>query len=175
MRQESEIKLEQAELFYKFCIGTRALIDIAQDKVLEYGPFTFYDDRVEAEEMELSREEELIAASILEHVGTYMMILQLNKVLEDEWGEGRLQNDKDMEKQAISQVVRLIRNAFAHDPFKPTWDISIASRCKLYEIPGILTLKTGCLHGKRIERRDYGGPLALLRLLQYARKKLSQR
>jgi hypothetical protein len=56
---------------------------------------------------------------MLENVATYMMMLTLNEVLDDEWGKGRLQS-KDKEIQNISRVVELIRNAFAHDPFRPT-------------------------------------------------------
>jgi hypothetical protein len=89
---------------------------------------------------------------MLENVATYMMMLTLNEVLDDEWGKGRLQS-KDKEIQNISRVVELIRNAFAHDPFRPTWQLTEATRNKEYEIPGILTLKTDCLEGKRLDEK----------------------
>ena len=183
MKQESKVKLELAEQFYKFSLGIKATIDAAtalNKKVLEYyGVFSYYKHTLEGKELELTREQEGRAAYLLELVATYMMILQLNKVLKDEWGEGRLE-DKDMEKQAISQVVRLIRNAFAHDPFVPTWDISPSARNKEYVIPGVLTFKTHGLHGNRVlwkrdeKGKEYGGQIALLRLLQRARERLSE-
>jgi hypothetical protein len=109
------------------------------------------------------------------------MMLTFNEVLRDEWGTGRFES-KDREIQNISRVVELIRNAFAHDPFNPTWQLTDATRNKVYDIPGILTLKTDSLHGKRLDEKkdslddkgkDYGGQLALLRLLQDVREKLS--
>jgi len=51
---------------------------------------------------------------------------------------------------------------------------------KYHEIPGVLMLKTDALHGKRVHWKkdekgeEYGGQLALLRLLQLVRKMLSQ-
>ncbi|VVB85751.1 Uncharacterised protein [uncultured archaeon] len=46
-----------------------------------------------------------------------------------------------------------------------------ATMNKEFEITNILTLKTHNLHGKRLDRYDYGGPLALLRLIQYVKTK----
>ena len=171
MRNDSKIKLDHAELFFKFVLGISDYI-LTSDKPLEYlGIFSFGKHTANYDDLKLNREQEKRGSAILEHVGTYMMILQLNKVLEDEWGEQRLQsNDNDI--RIISQVVRLIRNAFAHDPFNPIWDISKSTENQTFDIPKILTLKTNQLDGKKVNRMDYGGPLALLRLLQYTKKKL---
>ncbi|MFA4935770.1 MAG: hypothetical protein WC568_08045 [Candidatus Methanoperedens sp.] len=170
MKKESRIKLEHAELFYKFALATSTTIQHSDVNLQYYDTFSFLKHVVNKQDLELTKSEEKIGARILEFVGTYIMTLQLNKVLEDEWGKNRLQS-KDKEIQNISQVVRLIRNAFAHDPLKPVWDISKSTMNKEFEIPNILTLKTHNLHGKRLDRKDYGGPLALLRLIQYIKKK----
>jgi len=42
---------------------------------------------VESQELELTRDQEEFGAYLIKLVGTYMMILQMNKVLEDEWGD----------------------------------------------------------------------------------------
>lgn len=55
------------------------------------------------EALELSRKEEMDGASILERVATHMMIIQLNRVLEDEWGGLSRLESKYIAKQTISQ------------------------------------------------------------------------
>ncbi|MBE3122523.1 MAG: hypothetical protein IMZ58_10015 [Thermoplasmata archaeon] len=171
MQEKSRIKLEHVELFYKFALAASSPVNSRRLNYLD--TFSYLKHVVKKNEVKLTASEEKTGARILEHVGTYMMMLQLNKVLEDEWGKNRLQS-KDNDIQNISQVVRLIRNAFAHDPFEPCWNISNSSKNKEFEIPGILTLKTVDLHGKKLERKHYGGPLALLRLLQFTKKKLEK-
>ncbi|MBU4076179.1 MAG: hypothetical protein KKI06_05670 [Euryarchaeota archaeon] len=172
MKNESQIKLEYAEIFYKFALATSTTITSSDVNLKYYDTFSFLQHVVNKQDLELTKPEEKIGARILEFVATYIMILQLNKVLEDEWGKNRLQSE-DKEIQNISQVVRLIRNAFAHDPLKPVWDISKSTMNMEFEITNILTLRTHNLHGKKLDRYDYGGPLALLRLIQYVKNKMT--
>ena len=174
MKKESKIKLDHAELFYKFSLAASSHILHSDVKLSYYGAFSFGKHVLTKKELQLNKSEEKTGARILEFVGTYMMILQLNKVLEDEWGKRKRLQNKDKDIQNISQVVRLIRNAFAHDPFKPMWKIDYSTKNKEFKIPRILTLKTQDLHGKRLDRMHYGGPLALLRLLQFVKKKLDK-
>lgn len=171
MKKESEAKLSLAKLFYKFALAVSMTFLGHPDTELRYlDSFSYYRHRAEKSELQLNKDDEQRGASTLEHVGIFMMVLQLNKVLEDEWGKGRLQSD-DKDIRNISQVVRLIRNAFAHDPFVPVWDISKSAKDKEFEIPGILILKTHDLHGKRVKSEDYGGQLALLRLVDFIENK----
>ncbi len=171
MKKESKAKLDLAELFYKFALGISAHIMLI-DKPLEYyGQFAFGKHIVDEKELKLNRKQEKMGSAILEDVSTYMMMLQLNEILVDEWGLQSLES-KDDEIKSISQVVRLIRNAFAHDPFNPIWRIPNYAKNQEYVIPDVLTLKTHELDGKKFDRMDYGGPLALLRSLQYTRNKL---
>lgn len=171
MKEESKIKLKHSELFFKFVLGVN--LSITTGHSLPYlETFSFGEHTLTKEDLELNRNQEKIGSSILEHVGTYVMILQLNKVLEDEWGHNRLESN-DPIKRNLSQIVRLIRNAFAHDPFHPKWDISNSAKNQEFTISGILTLNTSGLHGKKVKRLDYGGLLALLRLLQFAQKLLN--
>jgi len=166
MKEENQKKIKRAKLFYKFALAASENILYSNERLDYYEAFAYYRHVAKKNELELTRTEEKEGANILEHVGIYMMMLQLNKVLEDEWGKARIFS-KDKTIRNISQVVRLIRNAFAHDPFKPTWEIKKLVENMEFEIPGVLILKTHNLDGKRVKPKDYGGQLALLRLLEF--------
>lgn len=75
----------------------------------------------------------------------------------------------DPEIQAAYQIARLIRNAFAHHPLYPTWSIDEDCRNRTFNVRDIISLDTTPLNSKRLDWRDYGGPLALLRLSQFVR------
>ena len=78
-------------------------------------------------------------------------------------------NAPSSDVRSAYQVARLIRNAFAHRPFDPTWSIDADCRDCVFEVPNVERLDTSCLDGRRFDWRDYGGPLALLRLAQFIR------
>jgi hypothetical protein len=63
-----------------------------------------------------------------------------------------------------STIVRLIRNTVAHNILEPRWKIDRKLRNKQISIDGILTFDTTGLNGKLLNRHDFGGPIALLRL-----------
>jgi len=166
MKKDNLNKLEYAEMFYKFSLATGNTIETGDINLMYHGKYSFLKHTFDNKDLALTESEEKEGARILRFIGTYMIALQLNKILEDEWGKNRI-HSKDSQIQNISQVIRLIRNAFAHDPLNPIWDISNSAKNKVYDIPDILTLKTHNLHGKRVNRYDYGGPLALLKLIQH--------
>jgi hypothetical protein len=66
----------------------------------------------------------------------------------------------------------MIRNAFSHSPFNPIWRIDQDCRDKTFEVPGVIRLDCKDLDGKPFDWRDYGGPLAILRLAWFVRKDL---
>lgn len=172
MKKESKSKLAHSELFLKFALGVN--LDINTGHTLPYlDTFSFGQHVLTKKDLELNRDQEKTGSKILEHVGTYVVILQLNEVLENEWGPSRLESN-DITVRNLSQIVRLIRNAFAHDPFSPKWDISNSAKNQKFEIPKILTLNTNGLHRKRVQRLDYGGPLAILRLIQFTQRILEK-
>jgi hypothetical protein len=76
--------------------------------------------------------------------------------------------------RSASQIVRLIRNAFAHNPFAPVWRIPRECENQTYNVNNTIALKTSGLNGKPLERLNYGGPLALLCLLEFI-KQLAQK
>ncbi len=66
-------------------------------------------------------------------------------------------------------IARLVRNAFAHAPFAPTWMINTVLQNKVFAIPDIINLRTAGLHQTPFDWRHYGGPLALFRLCRFVR------
>lgn len=68
----------------------------------------------------------------------------------------------------------MIRSAFAHAPFSPTWSIDPDCRDKVFAIPDVITLDTTDLHGTPFDWRQYGGPLALFRLCRFVRTQILQ-
>ena len=169
MQNESKLKIEHVILFYKFSLGASNLIKTYDKGLPYYEEFAYLKHKLKKEDLELSRTEEKTGAQILEFIGAYLMITQIHKVLLIEWGQNAIE-DNDPVKRSIFQVVRLIRNAFAHDPLKPVWDISSSAVDQEFEISDILKLKTNDLHGKRLDRSHYGGPLALLLLAEFILK-----
>jgi hypothetical protein len=71
--------------------------------------------------------------------------------------------------QAAYQIARLIRNAFAHAPFSPTWSIDPNCRDKTFAVGDLITLNTKGLQGMPFDWRHYGGPLAWFRLCRFVR------
>jgi hypothetical protein len=75
----------------------------------------------------------------------------------------------DSDVRDAYQIARLIRNAFAHAPFLPTWSIDPDCQNKVFSIQGLITLDTTDLQGTPFDWRHYGGPLALFRLCTFVR------
>jgi hypothetical protein len=74
--------------------------------------------------------------------------------------------------RSAAWIARLLRNAFAHNPFNPVWMLYSECENKVFEVKDVIRLSTEGLHKKRVVREDYGGPLALLRLSQFIRTRI---
>jgi hypothetical protein len=99
-----------------------------------------------------------------------MITMQLDSILQSE-----ISNRFDHPNPAIrnaSWIARLNRNAFAHDPLQPTWQLYPECEKKIFEVEKIVALNTDGLHGKPVRRIDYDGPLALLRLSAFVREQV---
>jgi hypothetical protein len=162
-------KLQHSELHFKIAIAVSATCYSSEARALNYlGSFSYGKHTMDTKELLLTAEEEKMAAVIVEHSATYLMAVQLDEILEKlfpnrfEHSNRRIQNG--------ARIVRLIRNAYAHDPLSPTWlKIPSSWRNQVYNVDEIISLNTNNLEGKKLERMDYGGPISLLRLLQYFR------
>ena len=163
-------KLDHIETLYKFVLGISGTCISDKLKISYYDVFVFGKHSTEKGELKLSKNEEKVASQILEHIATYTMMVQLNKIMEIKY-PNRLQHS-DINIRNASQIIRLIRNAFAHDPLEPVWQITQSCDNQIFQVGNIIKLDTTGLNGKKLKRMDYGGPLALLRLLQYVRDNL---
>jgi hypothetical protein len=161
--------LQTAEVHYKLALGVSSTVASSDGLSLSYlQEFTFDKHRLEGHELSLNKEQERFAAQALEHCATYLMAVQMDKALQD-LVPNRFQH-ADEEILSASCIVRLIRNAFAHNPFAPKWQIYNEHKDRIYRVEGIIELDTSTLHGKFMRRGDYGGPLALLSLLKFVQR-----
>lgn len=123
--------------------------------------------RVRYEEIALRQDQADYAAAFLQRSATYLMAVAMKDAIRAVVPEPKASPDADV--RAAYQIARLIRNAFAHAPFSPTWSIDPDCRDKTFEIFGLITLHTTGLHGTAFDWRHYGGPLALFRLARFVR------
>lgn len=143
---------------------------------LEYpGVFTWGRHTVTSEELQLSETEEELAFSSLEHSAIYLAMAQIHTTLETIFDD-----PFHIENQIASdafQISRLTRNAFAHNPFAPIWEVREVWR-KKYDVPEIIRIDATNLDGKPVKSEHYGGPLSVFRLLEFVSslidKKLTQ-
>jgi len=159
-------KLYYSELQFKLALAITTTCTSDAIALHYLGTFSYGKHVMDAKELALTAEEERIASVILEHSATYLMALQLDEILEKllsnrfEHGNNSIRNG--------SRIVRLIRNAYAHDPLSPMWlKIPASWKNQILKVDSIISLNTNGLEGKKLKRMDYGGPISLLRLLQY--------
>ncbi len=161
--------LEYAQLQYKFALAVSTNIqfhkfpDLVYHDAFAYGPHVF-----EKEELMLSKEQEQLAAILLVHSATYLCAVQADTVLQATIPDRFKHSDPNI--RSASWIARLIRNAFAHNPFAPVWKTYSECENQTYAVENVISLKTSGLDGKPVQRLDYGGPLALLRLLDFVKQ-----
>ena len=159
--------IENAEILFKLSLGLSA----TRPQLSYFSTLVSYRHTANESDLKLTREEEFFAASLFEHVATYTLAVQIDTALAAVYPSRFESSDKDV--RCAVWVSRLIRNAFAHNPFAPEWKIYSECESKHYEVQDIISLDTTGLGGKYVERRHYGGPLALLRLAQFVRERLA--
>jgi len=123
--------------------------------------------RVRYEEIALRQDQADYAADYLQRSATYLMAVAMKDAIRAVVPDPKASPDSDV--RAAYQIARLIRNAFAHAPFSPTWSIDPNCRDTTFEIAGLIKLDTSGLQGTAFDWRHYGGPLALFRLARFVR------
>ena len=160
--EEIRALLRNAAVHFKLVLGLRA----TKPTVSYLETFSFGQHVAHHEELALTPKQEEQAFAALEHCATYIAVIQVHTVLE------AIHPDPfhiaEPATSAAFQISRLIRNAFAHNPFAPVWEIRHAWRDKVFIVPGIISLDTTGLDGQFLRRQHYGGPLTVLRLITYA-------
>jgi len=126
--------------------------------------------RVRYKEIALRQDQADYAASFLHHSATYLMAVAIKDAIRAAVPDPKKSANSDV--RAAYQIARLIRNAFAHAPFAPTWSIDDVCRDTTFAIAGVIELNTAGLQGKPFDWRHYGGPLALFRLCRFVRSEI---
>lgn len=166
--------LEISEIQYRFANAINTLYSINErlprlpfPKTWTWGRHSFTD-----KDLKLSREEAKDGAMYVSHSALYVMVIQIDTVLEKCFGSNRFSHP-DQDIKSTCCIARLIRNAFAHDPFHPAWLIPPQMRNQIFRVEKInMELNTTNLEGKIVKRSHYGGPLALLYLSRFVRELL---
>jgi hypothetical protein len=122
---------------------------------------------VKYEEIALRPDQADYAAHFLHNSATLLLAVAIKDAIRAVVQDPK--TSKDPNVQAAYQIARLIRNAFAHGPFAPTWSIDPDCRDHVFQIRNIIRLDTKNLQGTPFHWSHYGGPLALFRLCRFVR------
>lgn len=98
---------------------------------------------VDENEFKLTSNQESRAVLIIKHNAIYLMAVQMDKVLQDNIND-RFNHANPNIKNA-SHIIRLIRNAYAHNPLLPIWDIKNEMKNKIFIVENIIKIDTNKL------------------------------
>lgn len=166
--------LGYAEIQYKYAIALNNYYTLhKQLPKLSYPYiFTWGQHCVTKKDLLISRKEEKDAVMFLSHSALYLMAVQVDSILDYIFGKQRF---KDGDIQAVSWIIRLIRNSFSHNPFYPKWLIARECNNKEFKISKLnIKFNTKGLNNNPVKRSDYGGPLAVLKILWFVKGLIEQ-
>ena len=161
--------LKVAEMQYKLSLGVLTACNSDDSTFDYYDQFAWGKQGTTKGELALTKEQERFAAPAFEHTATYLMVVQIDAAFKETLGPDHL-NHHDPDIRAASRIAWLLRNAFAHNPFAPMWKVYGQHDNQNYNVQGAVTLNTSGLSGQMVKRSHYGGPLALLRLIQFTKR-----
>lgn len=159
--------LISAELQFRLASAVRLAVTMGKQPLDLPMDWSHGEQKVRYEEIALRKDQADFAVWNMHRSATYLMAVTIKDAI-----KAAVENPKksrDSNVQAAYQISRLIRNAFAHSPFAPKWSIDPDCRNHIFKVCDIVTLDTSGLHGTLFDWRQYGGPLAMLRLCQYVR------
>ena len=159
-----------AELQFRLASAVRLAVTMETQPLDLPQEWTHGKHKVRYEEIALRKDQAPFAASIMHRSATFLMAVAMKDAIIAAIPDPKNTTDSDV--QAAYQISRLIRNAFTHSPYKPTWSIDKDCRNRVFEVRNIVSLDTTNLHGSTFDWRHYGGPLAILRLCRYVRFKI---
>lgn len=161
--------IKDAQILLKYVLGIKA----TYPKLNYFDKFWYFNHVFTKKDLLLTDKEESHAFYIIEDVTAYLLTVQMDTALEATFNNRFSHRNKKI--QSCAWIVRLIRNAFAHNPFCPIWKTYPECENKLYEIPNIIKLNTAGLHGKPVKKEHYGGLLSLLCLSQFLVKEMKKK
>lgn len=160
-------QLFTAELQFRFASAVRLATTLKVQPLDLPIEWTHGQHQVKYEEIALRPDQAEYAATFLHRSSTFLMAVAMKDAIRAVVPDPK--NSTDPHVQAAYQIARLVRNAFAHAPFSPTWSIDLDCRAKIFAVPDIITLDTTNLDGTAFDWHHYGGPLALFRLCRFVR------
>lgn len=128
----------------------------------------FGQEKVRGHELKLHANDAEYAAAVLEHTISFSLCLVATQAIKDTVPKPEDSGNPDI--TAAWQIVRLLGNAYRHQPFTPVWNFEEKFAKKLYEIKDVIRLDTTGLNGRRVKWQDYGGLLKLFRLSKWIRR-----
>jgi hypothetical protein len=123
-----------------------------------YGRFSLGE-----EDLKLSFEDAAMASTSLQRVASCALAIATDTALERTIPDRF--NSAHAEIVLAARIARILRNAFAHDPFFPRWSCTNPNHLGQFNVPNVISIDTSIVHGLDVEWQHYGGPLALLRFL----------
>lgn len=129
---------------------------------MTYGKFALSKD-----ELALSREDIELANSTLRHCTTFLLAVTVETALGKVFGKPLKSADANVVTAA--RIAKVLRNAFAHDPFYPSWKFQDKGNIGHFEIPGVISVNTMDLEGKPVIWEDYEGQIALLNFVEHCK------
>jgi hypothetical protein len=123
--------------------------------------------KISYKEVALREDQADFAAWNMHRSATFLMAVAMKDAIKAIFPDPK--NAANSDVQAAYQISRLIRNAFAHNPFNPIWSIDPDCRNRVFEVRDVASFDTTDLQGVAFNWRHYGGPLAMLHLCRYVR------
>ncbi len=159
----AELQFRLASAVRLAVTGNRQPLDLPME-------WTHGQHRVRYEEIALRQDQADYAACFLHRSTTYLMAVAMKDAIRAVVPDPKSSSDSNV--RAAYQIARLIRNAFAHAPFSPTWSIDPDCRGTTFAVADLIALDTTGLHGTTFDWRHYGGLLALFRLCRFVRTEI---
>jgi hypothetical protein len=181
-----------AELQFRLSSAVRLAVTMERQILDLPMEWTHGKHRVTYEEIALRQDQATYAAGHLQRSSTFTMVVTIKDAIEaiiPGLSELKRKDDATIrlkiasvsmkpwkcsdEQVAIAyHIARLIRNAFAHAPFQPTWMVGLDHQNKNFEIPGVVSLDTTGLDKTSFDWWHYGGPIAMFRFSRFVRTEI---
>lgn len=156
-----------AELQFRLASAVRFAVTLDNQSLDLPVEWSHGKHKVSFAEVALRKDQADFAAWNMHRSATFLMTVAMKDAIKAAVPDPK--NAMDPNIRAAYQISRLIRNAFAHNPFQPVWSIDPDCRNQIFEVRGVTSLNTTNLQGVAFDWRHYGGPLAILRLCRYVR------
>jgi hypothetical protein len=138
--------LHDASIHLKLVFGLNA----TRPRVSYLDTFSYGSHVARHDELSLTAKEQERGFTALEHAATYLSAVQVHTALEAVHSAPFHIAEADI--GSAFQIARLLRNAFAHNPFNPAWEIRDVWQERRFVVPDVITLDTTGLHGTSVRR-----------------------